>query len=297
MISRGTVIAALLVVELAIVGEAFVALRGDRPAPFHALRSDAADASALHLVEGGSHRVFGAGAHPTLSVDIGYADLTLVAHDARQIDVGASNSTDFGFLRSTAPISASQDGATIRISATAPHGWSMGDDRRVTVLVPPDTHVTVISAGDIKAQGLRAEAAFQSTGSGDVAIDDYDAPALRVRAPNGRVSLHQVVTPRLDVTGGDDVDGIALHVRDGTIETDGRVTLGFAAGTDTLVTAHTDDGQVRASGFAERGGLATARASGDDGDDAASQTVRVGAATGNLHVHSTDGDITLAPGR
>jgi hypothetical protein len=303
MIPRGTIIAVLLAIELAIVGVAVVALRGGQPAPSSAQRSTAETASGPHLVEGGPHRMFDAGTHPALTVDIGNADLTIITRNASQIDVAVSKSTDFGFLRATAPITAQRDGESIRIATTDRRRWSMGggrrwsvgDDRMVTVLAPPETQVTVVNAGDIKANGLRAEASFNSIGMGSVTVEDYDAPVLHVASSHGRILLHQIVAARLDATSRNGhVEGTALQVRDGNVESNGRVTLGFATGADTLVTAETSNGRVSVSGFTAAAFVTTGRKSSEDSDDPSSRTVRVGAGNGRLDVHSSDGNINLA---
>jgi len=295
MISRGTLIAALLVIELAISREAVVAVNGGQPAPSSAQRTDAGTASGRQLVEGGPHQIFDAGTHPALTVDIGYADLTIATGKASQIEVSASPTTTHGFFRSTAPITARVDGETIRIATTGGRRWSTGDDRMVTVLVPPETQVTVVNAGDIRANGLRAESSFKSIGLGSVTVEDYDAPGL-VAASNGRISLYRVVAGRLDATSRNGrVDGTALQVRDGSVESSGRVTLGFATGADTLVTAETNNGKIRFAGFTSPASVATGHKSSEDGDDdSTSQTVRVGAGSGHLDVHSSDGNINLA---
>jgi hypothetical protein len=292
MISRGTVIAALFVVELAIIGEAFVAIRGDQPA-LSAPRIDAPAASGPHLVEDGPHEIFQAGAHPALTVDIGYADLTILTGKSSQIDVSLSGDTAFGVFRTKGPLVALRDGETIRIVATSGHRWSIGDDRMVTVLVPAETQVTVVKAGDIRASGLRAEASFNSIGHGSITVDDYDAPALHVSSSDGPIVLHRIVAPRLDATSSNDrIEGTALQVRDGTIESDGRVTLGFATGADTVITAKASDGKINLSGFSS--GASGHASSADDDEDSSLQTVRVGSGDGRLDVHASDGNITLA---
>src|ERR1017187_4870094 len=104
MTPRGTIIAALLVIELAIIGQAVVAVRRDQPAPWPVQRTDARTAAGPRLVEGGPHQIFEAGAHPALTVDIGYADLTIITSKASQIDVSVRASTAYGFFRATGPI-------------------------------------------------------------------------------------------------------------------------------------------------------------------------------------------------
>lgn len=293
MNARGMVIAALVAVELAICGEAVVAVGGHAPAQH--LEAPFAATSGPRLREGGPHRIFDSGAHPALVVDIGYADLTIVTSSVPQIDVSVSASTAFGFLRETAPLTATDDGGTIRIGAAGLHGWTMGDDRMVTVLVPPETQVTVVGAGDIKANGLRAEASLKSIGRGTVTVEDFNAPALRVASSNGRIALRGIVAARLDaISKNDRVDGMNLQLRDGEVRSNDGVTLRFATGADTLVTADADNGRVRVSGLTPAASVVgTGPGAGNGDDDAAPRTVRVGAGRGRLDVHSTDGNITL----
>jgi putative adhesin len=296
--TRGSLITALVAIEFAIVGEAAVALHAGQPAPSSAQHTAAQTASGPHLVEGGPHQIFDAGAHPALTVDIGNADLTILTSKKPQVDVSVSASTAYGILRAKAPITAREDHETIRIATTEGRRWSVGDNRMVTVVVPPETRVTVVNAGDIRANGLRSEAAFNSTGAGSITVEDYDAPALRVASSNGRISMHQIVAARVDATSSDGrVEGTALQVRDGSIESNGPVTLEFATGADTLVSANTDNGRVSVAGFLAAASVASGSNSGEDGaDGSSSRTVRVGAGNGRLDVHSSDGNINLARG-
>jgi hypothetical protein len=104
------------------------------------------------------------------------------------------------------------------------------------------------------------------------------------------------VANRIDASSDDGrVEGTGLQVHDGLIESsNGRVTLGFAPGTDTIVNAETSNGFVHVSGFASSAAPAVHKSSDDDDDDSPSaRTVRIGAGTGRLDVHSSDGNITL----
>jgi hypothetical protein len=246
------------------------------------------------LVEGGPQKSFPVLFHPTLTVSIGYADLTILTHSGSTIDVSVSKSDGFGPMRSTEPISASSSGESVHITKPADPGFSMGDDRLVTVVVPPSTQVTILDAGDIRVSGLRAEAAISSVGSGSVTVDDYNAPALRVTTPNGLIALHQVTVNHIDVASRNDrIDATSLSVRDGTIEADDTVTLGFAPGTNTTLTAQTSDGAIHLTGFPD----ASAPTKNSDGDDdSAVQTVRVGNGAGRVDVHSNSGNINLNQG-
>ena len=292
VISRNTIIAALVVIELAIVGEAVVAVRGGQPTPL-ALRSDAGGIYAGRLTEDGPHRLFRTGARPALNVDIGYADLTIITGASAQVDVSVSASRDFGMFRSQGAITATEESGVIRVASNESRRWSTGDDRMVTVVVPRDTRVTVINAGDVKATGLRAEASFKSVGQGSITIEDFVAPALELTS-SGPITMRRVAAARLDVTSKNDrIDGTSLQVRDGSIQADDALRLGFTSDSDSLISATTDGGKIRASGFTGVAGASSAHPSAPANDDSSAQTVRIGAGTGRLDVHSNDGNIAL----
>jgi hypothetical protein len=284
-------VAILIVLELAVVGEMVVAIRGDHAPSWPGEHSIAEAASGANLVDGGPHRTFAAGEHPALTVDIGYADLTITARPVPQIEVSVSKSSDLGFLRTKSPITASNDGETIRVANAYDQGMTVGDMRMVTILVPPETTVTVVSAGDIRANGLRGEASFTSTGNGSATIEDFSGPSLTVKS-GGRVRLRQIVTAQLYATSDDDrVEGAGLQVRNGTVDGNDSVSLGFANGTNTVVDASTKDGSIDLSGFAPESSTDTKHKSDDD--DSSAKTLRIGAGGGSLDVHSDDGNITL----
>jgi hypothetical protein len=292
---RGTIIAAIVVADFAIVGFAVAAVRGVEVPLSFTPRYETQVPFDGRLSEDGPHQIFAVGAHPSLTVDIGYADLTIRASKSA-VDASVSASTTHGIFNASAPIVARRDGDAITIATAPRQRWSTGDDRMVTVLVPPQTAVTVLRAGDIKASGLRAEASFKSVGEGSIAIEDYDGPTLSA-VSEGRISLHEIVASRLDAKSSDDrIEGSALQVRDGTIESDDRLTLGFAPATNTLITAEASDGKISVSGFAAAASTDSARKSGDD-DDSSSRTVRLGNGRGNLDVRSSDGNIVLAADR
>jgi hypothetical protein len=286
MNQRATVIVALLALQAAVVALGVVSVySGLHAEPFgHHTPTKTYDGPAL--VADGPHQLFTVGAAPKLYVDIDYADLTIQTGNPSQIDVSLRSSD--GIFDDKRPIVARAAGDTIHISKVGDEGWSSGDDRMVTVVVPPETQVTVASGGDIKATGLRASASFESVGRGSITIQDFDGPRLHASSRDS-ILLQQVVATHLNVTSSDDhIDGNGLQIQDGTIAADDHVTLGFASGTNTLVNALTNDGKVHVDGFPDGATL-----SSSSNDDTSSQTVRVGAGTGHLDVHSNDGNITL----
>ncbi len=293
MTTRGKLIAALVVIEIAIIGEAWTALFGSPGSRWSAPRFDAQSTTDSRLVEGGPHKHFVTGHHPALTIDIGYADLTILPSNGSQIEVGVAPSTTTGMFFANAPLVAQKVGSIVRVTTSG--SWGIGDDRMVTARIPADTDVTVINAGNIHATGLRASASFNSIGGdGTVAVDDFAGPTLHVTLQNGRIALHQIVAGRLDaIIRHGHVEGTALQVRNGSVESNGRVMLGFAAGADTLVTAETNNGAVNVSGFLAPSSAGISNL-GNNNDDSSSQTVRVGAGDGHFDVHSSEGNITLA---
>ena len=298
MTSRGTVVAGLVGLQICVVALAVVAVMGGVPTPSSApwtwtwgsQFAGSEHGAGSELALGGAHHTFDASAHPTLQVDIGYADLTILGSaSASKIDVslgGDPSAVPFG---SNGAISVRRSGDTIRV-AKASSRWSTGDDRMVTVVVPPGTQIDVVNAGDIKATGLRADTSLSSVGSGSVTVDDFDGPSLHATS-RGRVLLQQIVADHVDVKSRDDsVEGSGLRVRNGTIESDDHASLGFVAGSDTLITADASDGKILASGFA--GSDADASAKKLD-DDASTQTLKIGSGAGRLEVHAGDGNIVL----
>ena len=279
MIPRPALIAALILIEVAIAGEGIVAIRGNsptHPAPVTVTEERRGGA----LVEGAPVSRFAVAANAALSVDIGNADLTIATGDADRLDVSLSKSTSVRPFQATSPIAARRVGAAIQIELSDRERWSTGDYRRVTIVVPPAMHVTVVSAGNIDASGLRADAAFDSE-NGDVTIANCALSALHVGAATGRITLLEVAVRRLDVKSDRGrIEGTAMLVRDGSVESgDGRISLAFAPGADTLVTAESAKGSIRVAGL--------------PAPAESLRAVRIGAGRGRLGVRSDDGDIVL----
>lgn len=296
MIQRGTLIAVLVGVEVALVAMMAQAISPGSQGTAH----DAAMRN-FHgpTGHGAAAYTFTAGAHPEVTVDIGYADLTVYRRNEPGIAVDITASGWHGFGSSAPEISAKQDGAGVSVIAAESPGWTWGDDRMVTIAVPPGTRLNVQNAGNIKATGLRERATFKSVGNGAIVIEDFNGPALTVATSNGRVTLHNIIAPQLDAESSNGrVEGTALQVRDGRIDSsNGRVTLGFMPGTDTTVTAATSNGHINVSGFTVVPAKVVKHSADDDGDDdddsPNAKTIRVGAGSGRLDVHTSNGSIYL----
>ena len=303
MVPRTTLIAVLVGVEVAIIAGMVGALRGGSAPPWFG----------RHAVRAGTFEhpewSFTAGPAPAVVVDIGHADLTIETHPLAQISVAVAPGVE---IASSGPIAARDDNGTIRITA-AGNGKSSHfyvDDRNVHVMVPPNTRVTVESAGDITAHGLRAAASFDSphgdieirdfhgslsatSADGHVEITDAQCSTLHVASSNGRVILRRVAAAQIDASSSNArVEGVAVQLRDGSVSSaNGRVSLGFAPAADTTVSAASNNGRVRVSGFAA---VPANQLSRDDDDDSPAATqVRIGAGSGRLNVRASNGNIDL----
>jgi Putative adhesin len=310
MVPRPTLIAVLIGVEVAIVAAMFGAVRGGSAS------SSGFPVAGAGVAAGGTGWSFAAGPHPTVTVAIGHADLTIETRPGALIAVTVVPGVE---IHSSGPISARDDGGTIRVTAADSEGASRlyVDDRNIHVIVPPATRVIVDQAGDINAGGLRAAASFESS-HGDISIHDFrgqlsatssdgrleisdaDCPTLHVASSNGRVTLTRVTAAQIDASSSNGrVEGTGLQLHDGRVSSsNGRVSLGFAAGANTTVSAASSNGHVHVSGFAATPATSVKRGDDEDGDDdtdsAAATTVRVGAGSGRLDVHASNGSINLS---
>ena len=87
-----------------------------------------------------------------------------------------------------------------------------------------------------------------------------------------------------------------MQLHDGSVSSaNGRVSLGFAPAADTTVSAASNNGRVRVSGFAAAPANQTRRGDDeiDDGNSPSATQVRIGAGSGRLNVRASNGNIDL----
>ena len=297
MIPRATLIAVLVGVEIALVVMMIQAITPGMHGSRHVASAGEFHGPVGRSSDSASNYVFTTGGHSHVIVDIDYADLTIERRNTPGITVDVPRHGWHGF--GIAPkITAQQDGNEVSVVADSASSMTFDDARMVTIAVAPDTRVTVKNAGNIKAIGLRGASSFYSE-NGTITIEDFDAPSLSVSSSNGRLTLHNIVAPTFEATSSNGrVEGTALAVRDGRVESsNGRVTLGFSPRTDSTVTAATSNGNISLDGLTASAGAApktSADDDDDDGDSAKSQTVRIGAGSGRLDVHASNGNIKLS---
>jgi hypothetical protein len=318
MVPRATLIAVLVGIEMALVFAMVVAMGGG-PAARSGGWPGAPGGAASALTPLTAPLTFPAGDHPALAIDVGLADVTIDTHPVARIDVAVTDG--FRHMGSQAPITTRADGDTIRISAEETDFWAfLGDSRVVHITVPPQTRVVIANGGNINVTGLRADATVNSgahfhpgdgisvqdfrgsltatSPDGTIEVTDADCPELHVTSANGRVTLTRVRAQQIFASSSNGrVEGTGLQLHDGRVaSSNGRVSLGFASGADTTVTAGAANGHVRVSGFAAT--AATYVRGGDDADDdddsSAAKTVRIGAGSGRLDVRASNGSIDLS---
>jgi hypothetical protein len=311
MLPRTTLIAVLIGVEMALVFGMVVALGGGPHGRFGRFGTPAGAASIQ------PPSTFTARSRPALAIDVGMADVVIDAVEGSRIAVSVSDS--HRHVGSSAPIGARDDNGTIRVTANETDAWSfLGDSRTVHITAPPQTAVEIVHAGNIAVNGLRGDATINSsasfhpgdgivvrdfrgaltatTSNGNLDVIDADCTELHVSSSNGRVTLTRVKAQHIDATSSNGrVNGTGLRLRDGRVaSSNGRVSLGFAPGADTTVTAASSNGRVNTSGLPAAAGTQNSNAAVDeDGDPMPAKAFRVGAGGGRLDVHSSNGSIDL----
>jgi hypothetical protein len=307
MISRSTLIGALVVVELAIVGLAARAVgAGAGPPSYPApARNVAWSGGSSALLD----RTIPTGPSPVVVVDVHDVDVTI--ETAAAPSVRAYDTTQrWGFVSggSLPAVTLERTADGVRVSAPENAGTVHlvfgGWGRRLHLTVPPTAQVRVVSGGSIDASGLRAPFVAHvaddsisvrdqrgdvdvSTNDGRIELDDVQGGRIEASTNDGRLVLTQIVANQLDASTDDGrIQAHDIRAVDGTVSTkNGRVTMGFADGSDAVVTLHTADGKITVDGIAR---------SDSDGDHA--QTVQLGSGRGHFAVSTGDGSITVTQG-
>jgi hypothetical protein len=301
MISRSVVIGALVVVELAIVGEAVRTFSG--AGPFKGNVAWASEAPAAPL-----DRTFSAGEAPHVVIDVGSVDVEVRTASAADVHVVETMHGAGFFGDRLVPVTTRQTADGVRI-AQAPGGdvhFVLGMlERSVRLTVPSGARIEVLSAGDVTAEGLRAPLSAHSdngairvrdhrgdlaltTANGRIELHDVQGRTLAMTSHNGRIVLDRVGAERLDAgTGNGRVEATALRVVDGTVvSSHGPVRLALAENSDATVTAHTANGRVHVRDLQ----------ADDDETSSSERVVRLGGGRGRFDVTAANGSITLSEG-
>jgi Putative adhesin len=261
---------------------------------------------------------FPAGAHPAVIVDAAGVDVVVETQAIPRINVTMHEERSGPFTGTPQEISAREEGGIVHVTSDDVQQTHVFGREQLTlqIVAPANTRITVTDAGDITLAGFRAATSLDSrdgaidvrdfrgdltasNSDGRIDVTDADCSTLEVSASNGRLVLTHVNAAQIDASSSNGrVIGTAVQLRDGRVSSsNGRVSLGFATGTDTTVTAATSNGRINVSGFSVA--PASVKSGGndsdsDDDDAPAAKTIRVGAGSGRLDVHTSNGSIDLS---
>ncbi len=317
MISRSTLIAALVVVELAIVGTAVRSFGGggggDRSGshgwgPFGFGRAEAAVRTPLD-------RHFATGLAPHVVIEVGDVGVTIQTAPGPDVHVVERLEQHGWVSGSVPPVRAEQTADGVRIVSPSGSGMHvvMGELVHELLVTVPATATLAVTGGDrIAATGLRArftghtdngairlrdhQGDVDATSSnGRVELIDVRAAGVKVHTDNGRLVLTRVVADRLEAsTDNGRIVAAAVRLADGAITTsNGRISVAYTADSDATLTAHTSAGRLDVAGS----GAAAAEDGNDEGGDENHQRVlRLGAGRGRFEISTDNGSIHLTQG-
>jgi len=308
MISRPTIIAALVVVELAIVGAAAeaVGLGQLLPTPFTIASPN------LEAIGGSGSstgapldRAFVTGPAPRVVVDVRDVDVTVEAGAGHAVRVSETLAVH-GFVSGKVPpliVEQTPDGVHVSSPESDSMHMMMGSvTHSLRMVVPPEARVELATAGTIYVSGLRAKLIAHtsdgalrvhdhqgdldvSTNDGRLELVDVHGDAIDAVDHDGRIYLTRVGADRLVAhsdSGRIVADGIRA-VDGGLTTSDGRVLVSFAADSNATADVSATD-EIKVSGFA----------SVDQGPHR--RIVTLGAGHGHFEISTEDGFITITQG-
>jgi hypothetical protein len=303
MISRSTLIGALVVVELAILGVAAEAVSGNAPTTHWSFDPSWTHRWVPATVTSRLDQTFETGAAPHVVLDVDNADVTIQAGAATSVHVTGTMRVvghHSGVQPALTAIRTS-DGVRVAVESGLVHGRI---EREVRITVPPDAQVEIASAAGVVANGLHGKLVARlhdgdvrisnhrgdvdvSTSSGDIDVLDAQGTTFALRTDDGALKLTSSGADHLDArTGSGAITAVDLRAVDGALQTDdGGIDVNFAAASDATVNLHADDGRINAAG-----------ATAPDGDSTPGRSMRLGPGRGHFTISTADGSIAVAHG-
>ncbi|MFN2461529.1 MAG: DUF4097 domain-containing protein [Candidatus Velthaea sp.] len=312
---RLTIVAALLVVEFALVGAMFNALgrggpgtagghwRGMRPFGIGS-RAMAAE-PAQHL-----DRSFETGPSPHVYIDDATAEVTVTAQAGSTSVHVAEQTFRTGYVDESSNLRIERTGDAVRIERQphAHHIFMFGSFRRLlSVTAPSGARVEVAAAATTHVSGLRERVSLHSrngaltiadqrgdvtasTSNGRIELHDVTAPNLQLTTRNGRIELDRVRSANVNVaTRNGRIEAAASTIGGGNIETrNGRIEMVLARNSNLTVSAQSRRGKVH---FASH---PAGSSSDDESGTGRSRTVRFGNGAGRLDVATGNGPISIS---
>jgi len=304
MISRSTLVGALVVVELAIVGLALSAFSGLR-ATTPAWGSSAFQFGPPAVHPPALDRTFVTGPAPRVVVDVRDVDVRVDTHAAPTV-VASEALQIAGYMSGTVPaIQADASGPSVRITmaGNGPH-FVLGDvSRTLRLAVPEGSAIEIVSAGRIDASGLRAKLVAHtpdgsvhvrdhrgdldlSSSDGNIELVDVQGADLAFNTHDGRLYLTRVAGDRIDGhTNHGRIYAVDVTAHDGALSTHfGRISASFTGQSDATVAVSTRTEHVSVSGLPS--GQLSERA----------RSVQLGAGRGRFEVSTDDGAVNISEG-
>lgn len=303
--SRATVVAALVAVEVAIVAVAIFAIGG-----LHQTGGWHGDAFA-------SMQRFDFVAKPVAPIEAGRAPHVVVDDPQSRVEVGVSTDgqvhvTDLTDMRGASwgggeipqlHVSRTTDGVSIVRAPHARFALFGSVDERIDVTVPSAARLEIRRCSGADVSGLAADVNVRSQdghvtltdidGTVSVAVDDGYIEATRIRGnalsvgtSDGHIALRDAAVHTLTANTNDGrISVVRLSgVQNGNIATnDGSIRLELAPESNLTLTASTNDGTISSN---------DASVGADEGDGA-HYTIALGNGTGTLHVSTSDGSIHI----
>ncbi len=302
MISRSTLVGALVVAEFVILGVAAEAVSGHHAASW---TFDPGERSGRHGVTRHLDKNFDVGAAPHVVLDVDRATVSVIAGPSGTVHVLGTMSLQGRFSGAAPSLDAVRTADGVRVSAESGlvhvHGRL---HREVQLTVPADASVQIVSAGNVTVTGLHGSVTARvddgdvrvanhrgdvdvTTGSGSVEVLDVQGRTVSVRSDSGAVKLTATAADRLDAeTSSGAIVADGLRAADGSLRSDsGSVAVTFARGSDAAVSVRTEDGSITG---ADSGSA--------DESSGASRALRLGAARGRFTVSTASGSIAVSQG-
>jgi putative adhesin len=301
--SRSSIVAMLVAVEVLIVGIGLYALRG--PNGFSVHHGGSFTPAAIAPLAAGSA--------PQIDIDDPDSHVDVLTSSDGQVHViDKTRAGGFWGGGSIPQLHVSRTPAGVAISRPGDGGthWQFGySDRRIEVDVPAGAHLTVARCSGAAVTGIQGGAEVHSL-DGRITMTDVRGQALLAHSDDGRVVLDGATANSIDATSKDgrivasritmtgDAPHAVLQTDDGLIDAagsfasggnyemstkDGTVRVALQHNADLTVDASTEDGKIYVDG--------DEKARGDD--DSSHHTVRLGNGSGSLHASTNDGSIHI----
>ncbi len=309
MISRSTLIGALVVVELALVGLAVRAVAGDpRPHTTFGFAGGHHRGFVADVAASGLDKSFTAGPSPRVVVDVHSVDVIVQSDGSPTVRV-VEVLKKSGYVRgSVEPVAASATAEGVRIATARDSGTQciFGSlTHEVRIVVPAGAQVEIVSGRSVDASGLRAKLIAHigtgvikirdhrgdvdvSTGDGRIYLTDVQGADIAATTRSGRLYFSRVGADRIDAhTNFGRIYATDIRAVNGALTTkEGRVQISFAGNSDAVVNASSHGGgNVTVSGLSAT----------DDGKS--SRSVRFGSGQGRFEVSTDDeGPVVITQG-